>query len=166
MQCLSPPLLFSLCILEFRKVTRTKVSINDLSRSTSIFVVCFLFIFAVCLFVFEQYLVKWECSLGAIAVQEIIISARYPAEISFLILFYWKNFFSFLIAFFLHSFVFLQFHKLHGLPPPPSMVYDQNACNWLLAALMITGGRVVQVFLLLSNYHLEHQTRNICADTS
>lgn len=75
-------------------------------------------------------------------------------------------FFPFLIAFFLHSFVFLQFHKLHGLPPPPSMVYDQNACNWLLAALMITGGRVVQVFLLLSNYHLEHQARNICADTS
>lgn len=85
------PLLFPLCILEFRKVTRTEVSINDLSSSTSIFAVCLLFIFAVCLLAFEQYLVKWECTLGAIALQEIIISARYPAEISFLILFYWKK---------------------------------------------------------------------------
>lgn len=58
MQCVSPPLPFSLHILEFRKVTRTKVSINDLSRSPSIFVMCFLFIFAVCLWVLEQYLVK------------------------------------------------------------------------------------------------------------
>jgi len=91
MMCVSLPLLFSLCILELRKVTRTKASMNDLCRSTSVFLLCFLFIFAVCLLVLEQYLVKWKCSLGAIAVQETIISARYPAEISFLILFYWKK---------------------------------------------------------------------------
>lgn len=89
--CLSLPLLSSGCILELRRVTRAKASINDLSRSTSVFVLHSLFIFAVCLLVFEQYLVKWECSLGAIAVQEIITSARYPAEISFLILFYWRK---------------------------------------------------------------------------
>lgn len=55
-----------------------------------VFILCFLFIFAVCCLVFEQYLVKWECSLSATAIKEIIF-ARYPAEISFLILFYWKK---------------------------------------------------------------------------
>lgn len=68
-------------------------------------------------------------------------------------------FFFFFIAF-LHGFVFLQFMKLHGLPPPPLTVYDQNACNRLLAALVIPGGRAVQVFLLLSNSHLQHQAQN------
>lgn len=161
MQYLFPPLLFSLCILEFRKVTRTKVSISDLSRSTSIFVVCFLFIFAVCLLVFEQYLVKWEYSLGAKALQEIIISARYPAEISFLILFYWKDFFFFFNSILLTRFCVPTLYETPwATPPPPLIGYDQNVGNWLLAALVIPGGRVVQVFLLLSNSHLQHQAQN------
>lgn len=96
--CRSP---FALFIVYFRiqKSNQSKRIHRWPFRPTSVIVLCFHFIFAGCLLVFEQYLVKWECSLSATAVQEILISARYPAEISFLILFYWKYSFYFFIRF-------------------------------------------------------------------
>lgn len=151
--CRSP---FALFIVYFRiqKSNQSKRIHRWPFRPTSVIVLCFHFIFAGCLLVFEQYLVKWECSLSATAVQEILISARYPAEISFLILFCWKYSF----YFFYKVFCSCSIWNAAGCLSPPMMVYDQTDGNCWLVALLAAGAGAVQLFLHLSKVSLWTQS--------